>query len=124
MFDFCHFCTQYSTLAKKNSIIKRRNWSTVLFEWGVPVLIIYALVIVKQQIKPKDVGATLPDSMTGIVTMKVSTFLSCDIVKCMYQRSIFFFFFFFFFLSHRNNLLLIGHRPIISSYVEKSCVDL
>ena len=71
VFDFCQYCNQVGTLAWKNRVLKLRNWSTLLLELIVPVLIIYALVVVKQQIKPTTDEANLPSDVQFVVKMKV-----------------------------------------------------
>ncbi len=84
-FDCCQYCNQVLTLAWKNRVLKLRNWSTLLFELAIPVLIIYALVVVKMQIKPSTDEATLPSEVSYVRRLKVFSFYIKISILLAYQ---------------------------------------
>ena len=122
IFDICQYCNQVLTLAWKNGVLKLRNYSTLLFELAVPVLIIYALVIVKQQIKPTTDKATLPSNVLYTGRMKV---LSSKLNICtpgLINSSAFLISFKLF--QQTVQCIVKGHRSNISSQVEEPCMEL
>ena len=72
------FLQQFSALARKNYLLKLRNPKVLLFEFLIPLLMIYAMVELRGALDPQKVDKVLPTTLTPdyYATQDLSTIMN------------------------------------------------